>query len=188
MRINLYQTLEDRDNPEYVEEFGPFKTSNKTAWLGFGFYFWDTYEELGHWWGATVHNKKYIVCKARCFLDESCWDLHGNGMHRLEFEEICNELIDSGLTSKEHLLVPQIIEFFKQKGAFVYKAIRALGANSISSRYSDNYVFFRFHFKKGNPAFLDLRPPVQVCLIEKRALSLQNYKIVYPYDYIENYA
>lgn len=80
------------------------------------------------------------------------------------------------------------ILILKKGFEFVYKAIRALGANSISSRYSDNYVFFRFHFKKGNPAFLDLRPPVQVCLIEKRALSLQNYKIVYPYDYIENYA
>lgn len=188
MRLILYQTLEDRDNPDYIEDNGPFLCSRSTAWLGYGYYFWDTHEELGHWWGKLNFKHKYVVCKARGTYDEFCWDLQGNGLHRLEFECICNELVNSGITNKESLLVPQVIEYFKKRGKFYYDSIRALGINSIRSKLNDNTVIFRMIFKKDNIAYLDLKPPVQVCLIQKKALSLQSYKIVYPKDYSEFYA
>lgn len=38
MRKELYQTVEDRDNPDYVLENGPFKCISN-AWLGDGYYF-----------------------------------------------------------------------------------------------------------------------------------------------------
>ena len=38
----IYQTVEDRGNPDYVEQHGPFICTNKNAWLGEGYYFWDT--------------------------------------------------------------------------------------------------------------------------------------------------
>lgn len=30
----LYQTVEDRDNPDNIEAEGPFKCTRKDAWLG----------------------------------------------------------------------------------------------------------------------------------------------------------
>lgn len=188
MRLILYQTLEDRDNPDYIENHGPFFCNNNTAWLGYGYYFWDAHEELGHWWGKLNYKQKYVVCKARGTFDEFCWDLQGNGLHRIEFERICDELVSAGVTTKESLLVPQVIEFFKKKGKFLYDSIRALGINSISSKLNDNTIIFRMLFKKDSYAYLDLKPPVQVCLIQKKALSLQHYKIIYPKDYSEFYA
>lgn len=35
----IYQTVEDRENPDYVEQHGPFICTNKNAWLGEGYYF-----------------------------------------------------------------------------------------------------------------------------------------------------
>ncbi len=188
MNVTLYQTLQDRRNPQIVEEKGPFACTTPSAWLGHGYYFWDTHEELGHWWGQTVHGNNYMICHAKCIMDNSCWDLHGNGAHRIEFEDICNEMVDAKIATKDQLLVPQVIEFLKKQGLFTYQAIRALGTNSLSAKLADNYVIFRMHFKKGKAAFLDLKPPVQVCLINKMALSLTKYRVIYPYYYLENYA
>ena len=49
----IYQTLEDRQNYEEVEQHGPYfcsvtypngilKKGSKQPWLGSGYYFWDT--------------------------------------------------------------------------------------------------------------------------------------------------
>src|SRR5258706_7403810 len=138
MRLILYQTLEDRNNPDDIEEYGPFKCTSPNAWLGFGYYFWDSHIELGHWWGRLSFYKNYVICKARAIYDEFCWDFQGNGLHRIEFEKICNEMVDSGMTSKENLLVPQVIEFFKSHNKFTYTSIRALGINKHYSKINDN--------------------------------------------------
>lgn len=188
MKLILYQTLEDRNNPDYIEDNGPFICKNKTAWLGLGYYFWDAHMELGHWWGNLNFTGGYVICKAKAVKDEYCWDLHGDGLHRIEFEDICNEMVRGDISTRDRLLVPQIIEFFKSKNKFKYNSIRALGINSIGNRLVDNNLIFRMLFKKDMKAYLDLKPPVQICLIAKTALSLQDYKIVYPNDYSEFYA
>ncbi|HEY8660212.1 MAG TPA: hypothetical protein VIL78_14365 [Hanamia sp.] len=161
MRLILYQTLEDRGNPEEIEDYGPFICRNKYAWLGLGYYFWDSHIELGHWWGRTTY-REYIICKAKGFYDEYCWDLHGNGLHRIEFENICKTIIDAGISTEEDLLVPEVIEFLKKNKQFSYKSIRALGINSISSKINDTQLIIRMQFKKTHFATLDLRPPIQI--------------------------
>ena len=40
-----YQTLENRNNPDQIEEQGPFLCNRKSAWLGEGYYFWDSFIE-----------------------------------------------------------------------------------------------------------------------------------------------
>ena len=37
-----YHTVEDRDNPDEIEADGPFKCTRGDAWLGPGYYFWDS--------------------------------------------------------------------------------------------------------------------------------------------------
>ena len=41
----IFQTLEDRNNPDEVESQGPFICTNN-PWLGKGYYFWDTFLDL----------------------------------------------------------------------------------------------------------------------------------------------
>jgi hypothetical protein len=186
--VNLFQTLHNRENPDHIEDYGPFKCSKSNAWLGHGYYFWDSHIQLGHWWGDTLYGNNYVICKASATIDKSCLDLHGNGGHRNEFQSVCQEIINAGISTKDNLLIPQVIEFLKRKGLFNYEAIRALGTNSIKGTLTDNYIIYRLRFVRTSVTYMDLQPPVQVCLIHKTALSLQNYRIVYPDEYVENYA
>ena len=62
----LYQTVEDRNNPSEIETEGPFLCVRNNAWLGRGYYFWDTFVELAHWWGNTIYQGKYVVCQSYC--------------------------------------------------------------------------------------------------------------------------
>jgi len=188
MDITLYQTLEDRGNPEDVEDYGPFICRRKTAWLGDGYYFWDTHIQLAHWWGKTAYGvNNYIICKAKGVLDENCWDLHGNGNHRLEYEAICDEIVKIGLSKRNSLLVADVISYVKSKGFFKFKAIRAFGIASIKPNNPD-FQPFRMYFAESGVSYLDLRPAVQICLLEKRALSLNSYMVVFPDDYNYSFA
>lgn len=63
----LYQTLEDRDNVDYVEANGPFLGNVRDRWLGKGYYFWDTFIDAAHYWGFVsykVKGKDYIIAKS----------------------------------------------------------------------------------------------------------------------------
>ncbi|MBV7533042.1 hypothetical protein [Chitinophaga sp. sic0106] len=184
MKLILYQTLEDRNNPEEVEANGPFECRRLDAWLGFGYYFWDSHIELGHWWGDRAYGTNYVICGANGKMDESCWDLHGNGLHRLEFEEISKKIVSGGIIQKQHLTVAKLIIYLKRNKSLTYSSIRALGMNSMSSAspYAKNMIFI----KRYNASYLDMRPAVQVCLFDKKALSLRDYRIVYPEEYIDS--
>lgn len=180
----LYQTLEDRSNPEEVEDNGPFKCINNKAWLGYGYYFWDAHEDLAHRWGEVNFKKNgYIICRANAELDELCWDLHGNGLHLKEFEEICEIMVENNICEASELLVYHVIEFFKSHKAFPYNSIRAVGVNP-SGR--DNFLrnsSYNVKFVQFKEIYLNLKPAVQVCLLTKKALNLQNYYIIYPTYY-----
>lgn len=186
MEITLLQTLKDKDNPQYIEDNGPFKCTNPHAWLGHGYYFWDTHIELAHWWGSSANMGKYIICEARGNIDNTCWDLHGNGKHLVEFKKTCDEIIKARVTTKDKLTVPMVIEFLKSSSKFKYLAIRALGTSSISSSTS-NIFTFHVPFEYGNKPYLDIYPPIQVCLIQKNALNLRNYVVIYPDHHVEHY-
>jgi len=187
MEVTLYQTLEDRENPDKIEAEGPFICRSFGAWLSEGYYFWDTHIELGHWWGEKIYQQKgYVICRAYGKLDEACWDLHGNGRHRIEFEKVCGEMIEQGIAEAETLMVPNVIAFLRKNSKFPYKAIRALGVGSVSSNQTASRIVFRMKFVESNKSFLDLRPPIQLCLFEKRGLSLKDYLIVFPDKYVES--
>ena len=57
---NLLQTIDDQDNPDYVEEHGPFK-SVTSHWLGVGYYFWDSLMRRAHWWGDRHYGGNYMI-------------------------------------------------------------------------------------------------------------------------------
>ena len=102
---DIYQTLEDRQNDEEVEDHGPYfcseryangilKSGTKEPWLGEGYYFWDTRIADARWWGDTVYSSKgYIICKTTYDQNSPLlYDLVGDIRQFDEFIE-CAKLI-----------------------------------------------------------------------------------------------
>lgn len=185
MEVRIYQTLHDKDNPEEVEKEGPFLCDRPNAWLGLGYYFWDTHISLAHWWGESANEGNYIIAQAYIKLDQRCWDLQGNGAHQKEFYESAQQIAESGLKKFEEIKVWQVVEYLRKHTSFNYEGIRALGSNSIGFGYKTYWrrMFFYDRTNSKSQPYLDLLPPVQICLFKKMALSLHSYYIVYPDKY-----
>lgn len=186
--IKLYQTLKDKDYLQ-VEEKGPFKCRWENTWLGDGYYFWQEFIELAHWWGQTHRNGQYIICEAHCDFDEKrCLDLVGDMSHVRQFKEAVHVLkINKKITNET--TVSRVIRFMQGEfESFTFEAIRIYGINSISNTHPKSKSFSaRYLFEINKSHYFDALPAVQFCFFSKTALNLRNYKIVYPDHYREDY-
>lgn len=182
--ITLYQTLKDKDYL-LVEENGPFDCKWENTWLGDGYYFWEEFIEVAHWWGENHRKGNYIICEAQCDFDENCLDLVGNMSHIRQFRQAIKIMNSKGLITK-NTTVSKVIRFLLGEfKSFYFQAIRIYGINSISSKntkYSNKLIF-----EINKPQYFDALPALQLCLFSKNALNLRNYKIVYPDHYREDY-
>lgn len=180
----LYHTVEDRNNPDNIECEAPYPCKPYNAWLGDGYYFWDTLIANAHWWGRShYHYSNYVIVEFNCdnINNGKCYDLHGNMEHLNHF----NKYID--LLKKQHLLsdedtVSKIINYLKNKTDFLkhFEAIRAYG------HYSKKQQLFVL-FEKNKPYGLERLPAVQICLFRKNSFNLSSGKIVYPECYCTDY-
>jgi len=184
----VYQTLEDRGTDlDVLEIQGPYLCKWENAWLGNGYYFWDTFIENAHWWGAEIRKYPdgYIICKAICdFNDVECFDLVGNTEHLKQLSEAYETLKNKGFANK-NTTVARIIKHLKDEvKVFKFSAIRALGLKSkaFNSEYSSILPF-----ENNKPTYLDLIPAIQICFYTKTSLKLRNYKIVFPSEYSDDY-
>ena len=183
----LYQTVEDRNNPDYIEANAPFQCNRKDAWLGVGYYFWDTFLENAHWWGNVNYQKNgYVIVEFTCdFVSDKCFDLQGNMEHVKYFKETAKFLCDQKILNN-NTTVPWLIEYLKTKTDFIkrYQAIRVYGHYSKKSK-----ITLKMYFSKSDTLmhYLELTPAVQLCLFQKSSLSLSDGKIVYPTNYISDY-
>lgn len=184
----VYQTLKDNEKPWDVEENGPFPCSRDDAWLGNGFYFWDYHIQLAHWWGKKSYGtNEYMICEAYCNINPNdCWDLHNEGKHREEFISALHLLIKSKIAGEDEITVAQVIEYTKKKGFFKYEAIRVHGINSATVNNKSD-VGARLLFNQDLPAYFDLYPAIQLCLLKRTSLSLCNYTVVWPEHHREDY-
>ena len=172
----VYQTLEDRENADAVEEHGPYISKIESAWLGRGYYFWDFHIELGHWWGRLRYKENnYMICKAFCDVNpDRCWDLHNEGSHREEFIKALRLLTDSKIAGGKDITVAQVIEYAKNNGFFNHEAIRVQGINSATEELQSIDVGARLIFNKKNQAvYYDIYPAIQICLLKNTSLSLK---------------
>lgn len=133
---DIYQTLEERQNDEEVEDHGPYfcseryangilKSGTKEPWLGEGYYFWDTRIADARWWGDTVYSRKgYIICKTTYDQNSPLlYDLVGDIRQFDEFID-CAELIKKKLNLKT-VKFPVVLAYMKKENVdFNYKAIR----------------------------------------------------------------
>lgn len=177
MIITAYQTLEDRDNIDEIEMDGPYKCTRSNAWLGHGYYFWDTNMDWAIGWGVTSFNKRemeFVI--ARCKLDlTNCFDLVGNVQHQFDLMECIRVFKTSvkGSTRREPL-IPELIEFLKRNNLFPYNSIRS----------SDNPDSRTVFYVSGRNNFVVVNQRVQVCVIDKRNVLLRPFKVVYPEKYL----
>ena len=165
MGKELFHTIEKRMPICASVKNAPYKCTNR-AWLGAGYYFWDTFIELAHWWGETHYHKNYIITKTNCWLAEKeVFDLVGNTDHMRTFTDY-GRLLENKKDSS--VTVPMVIEHMKKHTSFLsqYKAIRAKGEMSISqnSQYTYRLNFTNNVYKR---QYLDVLPPIQYCVFEK---------------------
>lgn len=177
----LYQTLENRENFDEIIANGPFLCRWPNTWLGEGYYFWDSLICNAHWWGKYRFDESYVITRGMCdFNSELCFDLYANFDHLMQFEEICNKISSNNLTDQP-ITVPAVIEFLKMSNNFPYQAIRANSTVQIDEKIKKNRSFiFRVPFEIGKKNYLDTRPTVQLCLLNKGSLNFRDYTIIYP--------
>ena len=183
MPNDLYQTLEDRSNVDYVEENGPFICERKDAWLGIGCYYWDTFIDNAHLWGRKIYNsnnKDYIICLSKVeFSNENVYDLDCPNT-LLEFQILEKELSEK--YPNKNITVAVVLEQLKQSPEFTYKAIKARAMDDMSGLKQ------KISFKVGHKAYLDTCPHIQVCILDKTFVGNDNFKVIFPTEYSEGYA
>lgn len=175
LRINnLYQTVKDKNNPDYVEESGPFLCSND-PWLGEGYYFWDNLLDRAHWWGMRHYQNKYMICQAYAVIDEAKYlDLAGN-MSQLNIFRKCYDAINEAYSGKVQTISFVIAKLIKDNN-FPYQAIRVLSENCGGDE--------RIPYMNGYKSFFNFLPPMQICIYEKS--TIKDYHIIYPERYFQD--
>ncbi len=166
----IFQTLEDRDNPDEVEQHGPYQSA-KSHWLGRGYYFWYRNINRAHWWGRTWYNgNPYIICQAKAvFEKESFFDLYDNPEHCEFFEQYANKL--KAYYHKKIIRASYVLYDMRKNGNFPFKIIRVETSNC----GGDQRYYFNEH------SFLNTNKAIQLCIYDKSLIH--DYHIVYSTDY-----
>lgn len=173
--VSIYQTLENRGNPDEIEAHGPYLCTSPKAWLGKGYYFWDTFIFHAHAWGEKSYGGNYVICKASFQFDwDFVFDVVGNMEHVQMLEEIARVLHENGRICT----VAKSLEILKSKTDFSrqYIAVRA----------KDEKVdlHHRISFTNNGAEYMSTSPRVQICFFDKSLLMDCGYKIIYPEEYI----
>jgi len=179
MIVEAFQTLEDLDNIDHIETEGPFECKRSGAWLGIGYYFWDTNIDWAIAWGVNAYekfNREYVIARCKINLANNCFDLVGNVSHQLDLIEVIEVMIKSNkIKNLSDAIVPNVILFMISKGLFSYKSIRAADMHN-------NIV--KLQFKKDKKEYMTINQRVQICVIEKKDVLLRPFTVIYPEKYV----
>jgi|SRR6218665_2757928 len=172
MLILGYHTLENRDNVDAIESNGPVKCKTNAAWLGYGYYFWDTNDEWAHKFGRSRYQENYMIFEGEINLNHETYDLFGNVKHKLEFRKAWEIMKENGKFSPEEMIrVADVIEYLKKINNFPYNSIRAA-----DNPAQQNVIPFGGKRKES----MVLNERVQICLVTKKNLSLPSFRVVHP--------
>lgn len=171
IEVEAYQTLEDRDNIDEVELSGPYPCTRKGAWLGYGYYFWDTNIDWAHHWGNSSYSGNYFIGKCSIDIANKCFDLFGSVNCQNEFSETVNVMLESNkIKDISTVLVANVIEFLKKHHIFDYNSIRC----------ADEHSFKKYYYKNNSKEYMRINQRVQICVINKKDVILQTFKVIYP--------
>lgn len=176
MIVEAFQTLEDKDNIDQIELEGPFICKLNGAWLGVGYYLWDTNFDWAMNWGEIAHKKfgrDFVIMQCRVDLSNDCFDLVGNVKHQMDLLNVIDVLNQSGKIKKEaDKTIPNLIRYLQNKGLFDYKSIRA-------SDFHEKRIF-KLKFRSDRPEYMVLNERVQICVLVKKDVILRPINVVYP--------
>ncbi|MCM1336566.1 MAG: hypothetical protein NC187_06020 [Candidatus Amulumruptor caecigallinarius] len=81
-----------------------------------------------------------------------------------------------------HVTVDRVIGHITRVmgGKFPYKAIRAMFNDCVGNPKFQARIYPNGH------AYLDIMQPVQVCIRDKSIIGADNYKIIYPDEYVSD--
>jgi hypothetical protein len=185
-----YQTLEDRDIHK-IEIEGPFLCTRTNAWLGNGYYFWESFIENAHWWGleGACYKHGYVICETHFDLDDNrCFNLVDNPNHLEQFNKTKNFLKEKKLYVDGVTTVARVINYIKEIDVFNFEAIRVYGISSVgfNSTYSNRTIFV---FKNGKrfSQYLDSTPAIQINFFSKNSLNREGFKMIFPPEYTDDY-
>lgn len=174
----LFQTLADLENPTEVESHGPYKC-RRAPWFGEGYYLWDSFIQLAHWWGRIGYGNSYMIGQIEYpYNDEDFFDITGSNIEQLQdFHECIIEYFGS-LDAK--YTIPQVIELMKSRTNLtdVFLGIRGRGKhkmdipeNNVPIKYGKSYVY-------------ELFPPIQICFFDNTVLNKYKFRIIHPEKYV----
>lgn len=174
MFLTCYQTLEDRNNPDEIEQKGPFICSRNDFWLGKGYYFWDTNIEWAHAWGQFYVKNGYVICKTLLRHDEFLFDLWGNVAHQQAFRDILT-VLQKRVPKGEEIVVRHVLVSSQKTGSFLFNGIRAFDEpNEVQT----------IRYNSGRKEVLIINQRVQICLLNQKSLVSQDFRIVFPNHYV----
>jgi len=180
----LYQTLEDRNNVDDVEANGPFPGDKRDRWLGNGFYYWDTFIDAAHYWGYVsykMRGKEYIIAKSEVSIPAE------KLLNLLEPEQLAmfarwRDSYAKTFPGADVTVEKVITHAEKIMGAtFPYVAIKAEFKDCFKNKEFQDRVYPRI--SPNGRAYLDLKPPVQICIRDKSIIGADNFKVIYPLKY-----
>jgi hypothetical protein len=176
----VHQTLDDKENADYVEKHGPFPANpDGGLYLGTGTYFWDDHLELAHWWGDVHLDGKYMICEADLNVKKTMFcDLVGSRQDMQHLKQMIDELNISHLRLGAIIEVLKTVEKKRGKGdVFPFLVIRAVDDSPTSFEREEIY------FAEEKKGYTSLTPVYLICLIAKSSLFLSSYRVVYPEFY-----
>lgn len=176
MNTTIYQTVAATPDKGKIIRDAPFKCEDDPEklkeWLGSGYYFWDTFIELAHWWGQVHYKnrvkKNYVICQTSLVCeDDEILDLVGNLGQVKDVRDIVEQMRRCPEYNDKTFKAQTVINFIRYILKVPYKAVRAYGENS---SHDENIIQHRLKFSKS--AYLNLCPEVQICVIDKSVIAL----------------
>lgn len=118
-----------------------------------------------------------MIFEAEIAINNETYDLYGNVGQKLEFYEVYKELKQNGhFEEGEEITVPKVIEYLKRHVGFPYTSVRAA-----DNPKRQNVISFGGQRRE----YMFLNERVQICLITKKNLSSQSFRVIYPEHYLQ---
>lgn len=185
-KFKVYHTVEDQDNADYIESNAPFKSFDKNAWVGPGFYFWESFIEYAHGWGKIHYKGNYVICSGKIAEknENDCFDPVGDTEHMTYLQYLVDKIKER--KPKENITFEKTIRYAKEIGVFPFKIIRI---TDILKQYPNdsNSNVLKLRDAGSKPSFMSIKKRIVIYTESMSNVNLEDFKIEYPDKYVQGY-